>query len=165
MTFHRSDAEAVDEAPLPLEQIPPLVFSEVLRDVDLFVGVSTVANEPSFDEGGIKEEWRRYWTGAVFGELAPLAQTRREVLTRVLPRTILRDRARIEDRWLLVQGDRGPHRIHLGTANVRREGSDAPVAVEADREARARAATVFLPFEGDGILTSILAKAFVLAGE
>ena len=33
------------------------------------------------------------------------------------------------------------------------------------RAARARAATVFLPFEGDGILTSILAKAFVLAGE
>jgi hypothetical protein len=161
VTFYRSDAVAITETPLRLDEIPPLVFSEVMRDVDLFVGVSTVANEPSFDEAGIKEEWQRYWTGAVFGELAPLAETRRAVLTRVLPRTILRDRARVEDRWLIV----GEHRVHLGTAQVRREGSDQPVAVEADRTARARAATVFLPFEGDGILTSILAKAFVLAGE
>ncbi len=163
--FHRADADAVDDQPLPLGEVPPLVFSEVLRDVDLFVGVSTVANEPRFDAAGIKEDWRRYWGGAVFGELLPIAETRREVLARVLPRTILRERARLEDRWLVVGAGAGEHRIHLGTAQVRREGSEDPVPVEADREARARAGSVFLPFEGDAMLTNILAKAFVLSGE
>src|SRR5262249_34052880 len=34
--------------PLPLDQVPPLVFSEVMRDVDLFVGVSSVGNDPQW---------------------------------------------------------------------------------------------------------------------
>ena len=38
--------------PLPLDQIPPLVFSEVLRDVDLFVGVASVGNDPTWQDGG-----------------------------------------------------------------------------------------------------------------
>ena len=38
--------------PLPLEQIPPLVFSEVMRDVDLFVGVASVGNDPTWQDGG-----------------------------------------------------------------------------------------------------------------
>jgi len=36
----------VEHEPLLLEQIPPLVFSEVMRDVDLFVGVASVSNDP-----------------------------------------------------------------------------------------------------------------------
>ncbi|GGR78561.1 hypothetical protein Snoj_78050 [Streptomyces nojiriensis] len=33
--------------PLPLTEIPALVLSEVLRDVDLFVGVAGVGNDPA----------------------------------------------------------------------------------------------------------------------
>jgi hypothetical protein len=108
---------------------------------------------------------RQYWADAVFGDLAPLAETRRDVLARVLPRTILRDRARLEGRWLIVDGAAGPSRIHLGTANVQRAKSTTPIVLEMDRSARARAASVFLPFEGDSILSDILAKALLLAGE
>ena len=36
----------------PLEQVPPIVFSEVLRDVDLFVGVASVGNDPRWSDGG-----------------------------------------------------------------------------------------------------------------
>ncbi len=32
--------------PIPLAEIPPLVFSEIMRDVDLFVGVASVGNDP-----------------------------------------------------------------------------------------------------------------------
>ncbi|HEV3236958.1 MAG TPA: DUF4132 domain-containing protein, partial [Gemmataceae bacterium] len=34
--------------PLSLESIPPLVFSEIMRDVDLFVGVASVGNDPNW---------------------------------------------------------------------------------------------------------------------
>ena len=33
-------------------RVPPLVFSEVMRDVDLFVGVASVGNDPTWDDGG-----------------------------------------------------------------------------------------------------------------
>ena len=38
--------------PLDLEEISPLVFSEIMRDVDLFVGVASVGNDPTWSDGG-----------------------------------------------------------------------------------------------------------------
>jgi hypothetical protein len=38
--------------PLVLQEIPPLVFSEIMRDVDLFVGVASVGNDPTWQDGG-----------------------------------------------------------------------------------------------------------------
>jgi hypothetical protein len=146
-----------------LDKVPPIVFSEVMRDVDLFVGVATVANDPEWDAAGIKQAWSQYWHEAAWGSLAPVARTRRAVLERVLPRTTLNEQAQLEDRWLAVRGSRGSYRIHLGTANVRRQGDDKPLAVVPDRRAKNHVASVFLPFEGDGMLTTILAKAFLLA--
>ena len=32
---------------VPLEEVPPLVLSEVMRDADLFVGVASVGNDPN----------------------------------------------------------------------------------------------------------------------
>src|SRR5262249_29246876 len=43
------------QAPLEAMQlvsVPPLVFSEVMRDVDLFVGVASVGNDPAWADGG-----------------------------------------------------------------------------------------------------------------
>ena len=38
--------------PITLEQVPPLIFSEIMRDVDLFVGVASVGNDPTWAAGG-----------------------------------------------------------------------------------------------------------------
>ena len=38
--------DANSSLPLSLETIPEFVLSEVLRDVDLFVGVTSVGNDP-----------------------------------------------------------------------------------------------------------------------
>ncbi len=43
--FHRRCGAAWDW--VPLNDVPPLVFSEAMRDVDLFVGVTSIAGEPS----------------------------------------------------------------------------------------------------------------------
>lgn len=163
LRFHAVGDGVLWDHPLTLEEVPPVVFSEVLRDVDLFVGVSSVANEPGFSAADIKQSWRTYWTDNVWGELAPLARTRRDVLARVLPRTTLRERAALEDRWLVVRGETDRYRVHLGTANVRRDDSDLPLEVTPDRRARDHVASVFLPFEGDSVLATILARAFMLA--
>ena len=62
--------------PLPLEQIPPLVFSEVMRDVDLFVSVASVANDPTWADGGPQGRYRDYWTHWAFGEPSETAKRR-----------------------------------------------------------------------------------------
>ena len=162
--FFQTEGEGFAPTGVPLSAVPPLVFSEVLRDVDLFIGASTVANEASFREADLNKTWRDAWRAWAWGELAPVAQTRGQLLARILPRTTLRDRAHVDERWLVVKGPQETFRIHLGTANVRRESDDQPLGVVADRDARERAGRVFLPFEGDSMLGTILGKAFLLAG-
>lgn len=46
--------------PLALDEIPPLVFSEVMRDADLFVGVTSVDNAPNWLDGGPEGRYRDY---------------------------------------------------------------------------------------------------------
>jgi len=33
--------------PLRMDRVPALVFSEIMRDVDLFVGVGSIGNDPA----------------------------------------------------------------------------------------------------------------------
>jgi hypothetical protein len=39
-------------APLQLADVPPIVFSELMRDIDLFVGVCSVGNDPTWADRG-----------------------------------------------------------------------------------------------------------------
>ena len=66
--------------PVPLRDVPAIVLSEVMRDVDLFVGVCSVGNDPAWLDGGRRPEWTNYWTGYAFGELSESAKTRRQIL-------------------------------------------------------------------------------------
>ncbi|WP_245839478.1 DUF4132 domain-containing protein [Nocardia donostiensis] len=47
----RPEAGVVPVDPIPLETVPPLVLSEILRDVAFFVDVSTVSNDPPRGDG------------------------------------------------------------------------------------------------------------------
>ncbi len=80
--------------PLPLENIPPLVFSEVMRDVDLFVGVASLGNDPNWLDGGPEVRYRDYWNSYSFGELTESARTRKQVLETLLPRLKIAERCR-----------------------------------------------------------------------
>lgn len=151
--------------PLPLEQIPPLVFSEIMRDVDLFVGVSSVANDPTWQDGGPGGRYRDYWQQHSFGELSATAASRRDVLERLVPRLNIADRCRISDRFLIVRGDRRTYKIHLGSGNILMEPNDQYLCIVPDARMRSQDQPVYLPFEGDTTLAIILSKAFLLAND
>lgn len=163
---YRPERSAAGRAagPLPLTEVPPLVLSEVLRDVDLFVGVAGVGNDPTWQDGGPEGRFRRYWDAYGFGELQESARVRREVLTRLVPRLAIADRCALEERFLEVRGDLHRYRIHLGSGNVliEPEGRYLCIVPAAPRTADAEA-TVRLPFEGDARLSLILSKALLLA--
>ena len=151
--------------PLQLEEIPPLIFSETMRDVDLFVGVASVGNDPNWSDGGPDGRYRDYWTSYSFGDLSETAKTRKQVLQRLVPRLKIAERCRLTERFLLVQGDVRTYKIHLGSGNILMEPNDQYLCIVPARGAAngGLSGKVFLPFEGDGTLAIILSKAFLLA--
>jgi hypothetical protein len=152
--------------PLSLERIPPLVLSEVLRDVDLFVGVASVGNDPTWQDGGPGGRFQTYWQSYSFGALNESATTRKAVLERLLPRlTKLRDKWSLDDKFLIVRGSRRTYKIHLGSGNILMEPNDQYLCIVPDRSSATKDPAVFLPFEGDATLSIILSKAFLLAND
>ncbi len=151
--------------PLPLEQIPPLVFSEIMRDVDLFVGVASVGNDPTWQDGGPGGRYVEYWQRYSFGELSGTAVSRRETLEHLLPRLKIAERCVLADKFLLVKGSRRSYKIHLGSGNILMEPNDQYLCIVPDARARSSNEQVYLPFEGDATLSIILSKAFLLADD
>jgi hypothetical protein len=150
--------------PLRLANVPPLVFSEVLRDVDLFVGVASVGNDPNWADGGPAGRYRDYWQSYSFGDLSATAQTRKEVLERIIPRLKIAERCSFADKFLVVRGDLRAYKIHLGSGNILMSPNDQYLCiVPKPSAADAAGSKVFLPFEGDSTLSVILSKAFLLA--
>ena len=149
--------------PLCMTDVPVLVFSEIMRDVDLFVGVASIGNDPTWQDGGGENRYGTYWQNYSFGELSTTALARREILERLLPRLKIANRCSLVDRFLLVQGSRRRYKIHLGSGNILMEPNDQYLCIVPDARTRAATPQVYLPFEGDATLSIILSKAFLLA--
>ena len=150
--------------PRPLEEIPPLLFSECLRDVDLFVSVASIGTDPNWQDHG-PEGAHGYWNDFAFGNLGTQGQNRRDLLSRLVPRLAIADRCTIEDRFLEVRGTFHTYKIHLGSGNIRRSPNDQYLCIVPDRSKRAKKGQPVLPFEGDPLLSVILSKAFLLAAD
>ncbi|MDH6568239.1 hypothetical protein M2160_003260 [Streptomyces sp. SAI-117] len=158
----RDGADPVD--PLPLSDIPPLVLSEVLRDVDLFVGVASIGNDPTWQDGGPGGRFQEYWTSYGFGELNQSAETRRLLLDRLIPRLAIADRCTLEGRFLHVKGDRHTYKIHLGSGNILRTPNDQYLCI-VPKSNPSTPQTGYLPYEGDRMLAVVLSKAMMLADD
>lgn len=150
--------------PLRLRDVPPEVFSEAMRDVDLFVSVSSVAIDQLWRDLG-EPRVAAYRDLSAFAVLPESAQTRRGVLQRLIPRSRIADRCTFQERYLRVRGDLRAYRIHLGSAQVLMEPNDQHlfVALPKGRDA-AEANGIFMPFD-DTLLGHVLGKAFLLADD
>ncbi|MFC4122563.1 DUF4132 domain-containing protein [Nonomuraea zeae] len=157
LRFQRAGSLSLGDA--PLAEVPPLVLSEVLRDADLAVGVASLGLADQAMPGH-----EDYWHSYGFGELQESARMRRDALSRLLPRLKIAGRVELTDRFLRVRGDRRTYKIHLGSGNILMEPNDAYLCIVPGPGRPAQA--VFLPFEEDGgMLSVILSKAFLLAGD
>jgi hypothetical protein len=153
---------ADDDQPVPLAEIPPLVFSEVMRDVDMFVGVASVGNDPTWADGGPQGRYQEYWQSYSFGDLNASAKTRKEVLERLVPKLKFGSRCAFLEKFLVVKGSLRTYKIHLGSGNILMEPNDQYLCI-VPRQSEAAEGGVLLPFEGDRTLSIILSKAFLLA--
>ena len=136
-----------------------------MRDVDLFVGVASVGNDSTWNDGGSDGRFRDYWHSFSFGELTATAQTRRAILERLVPRLQIADRCSFADKFLVVRGPLRSYKIHLGSGNIPMTPNDQYRCIVPKQSVAAGDGKVFLPFEGDTLLSVILSKAFLLAAD
>jgi hypothetical protein len=153
--------------PVALEQVSAVVFSELMRDVDLFVSVANIGNDPAFSVANMGEvgggAHREYWTRSAFGPLSETGKTRHAVLKDLLPGLAIADRCRLEERFLVITGKLRTYRIHLGSSNIMMQPNDQYLCIVQDHQNAG--GRVRLPFEGDNMLSLILSKAFLLADD
>ena len=153
-----------DSQEVALADVPALVFSEIMRDVDLFVSVCSVGNDPQWADAGEGRQ-RDYWREFSFGELNATAATRHDILQRLVPKLKIAGQCSLTDRHLTVKGKFRTYKIHLGSGKILMEPNDQYLCIVPDRPSKDsdRDSEVLLPFEGDRTLSVILSKAFLLA--
>ena len=106
-------------AALRLEEIPALVFSEIMRDCDLFVGVTSIGTDPAWNRDHPDDPHLTYWQHfsirrSNLGVGAPEGGARRSAAEARYSRPV-------PARWSISTGSRRdlheyPH-IHIGSAN------------------------------------------------
>jgi hypothetical protein len=148
-------------APLALDAVDPVVFSEAMRDADLFVSVAGIASDPTWPDRG--DTFGGYWARAASGALTETGKTRHVVLKDLLPGLTIAARCRLEETHLVVEGKLRTYRIHLGSGNVMMEPDSQFLCIVQDRSEAA--GQVWLPFDGDDLLALILSKAFLLVDD
>lgn len=151
--------------PMELVDVPPIILSEVMRDADLFVAVSSQGLDPYINQNE-EGDLLNYWRDMSFGEKSKssTAALRKDLLERLLPMTTLADKYNIEDNFLVITGKIHTYKINLGSSNILRSPNDQYLCIVPGT--RQKTKQVWLPFEGgDKVLMTILSKAFMLADD
>ncbi|NPD68841.1 DUF4132 domain-containing protein [Lichenicola cladoniae] len=116
----------ITDTPVRLGDVDPVVFSEVMRDIDLLISVAaTTLDVGPEDLRFIPEigEWRRQ---SGLGEIplpsephfGGVARTRREVLETILPSLVPTGTVELREQHAIVHGRRHDYQIHLGSGEI-----------------------------------------------
>ena len=126
---------------LQLADIPPRLFSEAMRDLDLVVSVA--------HRGGVDPE-----ASASTVEM-------RAALVEETCRLLKLANVRVKDRYALVEGKLGRYTVHLGSAVTRKMPGETLFIVPVHSQHRGR---LFLPFADDDPRTAeVMSKVLLLA--
>ena len=170
LVFHALDANsgAVIDAPLSLDEVPAMAFSEALCDLETAIDATSVAADRFWSDRGAgaarplsevpgAARYRDAFASADRGEAQALRKT---FLESLLPSLSIAESCHIAGDWLTVDGKRTTYRVHLGSgaSQLAASGRHLCIVPSAGEDGLG-----FLPFEGDATTTLILSKAMLLA--
>ncbi len=125
----------------PLDSIPPVLFSETMRDLDLVVSVTHA--------------------GGVDPEATASTVDMRAALVRETARIMRLNNVARESSHVLIEGTLGEYSVHLGSGTVHRRPGGALCIIPVDAQRRGR---IFLPFADDDPKTAeVVSKVLMLA--
>ena len=126
---------------IPIKDVPPRIFSEVMRDVDLVVSVAH--------------------RGGVDPEASASTVQMRSTLLRETCSLLKLDNVRLAENHVLIEGSLGSYTVHLGSAVTHRQPGGALFIVAVHSQHRGR---LFLPFADDDPKTAeVISKVLLLA--
>ena len=130
-----------DGKEVPMKEINPVIFSEVMRDVDLVVSVAHV--------------------GGVDPEASHSTMQMRGALARESARLFKLTNVEVKERYILVKNEHGDYSLHLGSGMISKSGLQINVvAVQSQHRGR-----VFLPFVDDDPKTAEIISKMKLLSE
>ncbi|MBD2092287.1 DUF4132 domain-containing protein [Microcoleus sp. FACHB-1515] len=135
--FYRRD----EWKPISLTDVPPRLFSEVMRDLDLVVSVAHM--------------------GGVDPEATASTVEMRSTLVRETCRLLKLHNVHLQSAHALIEGQLGSYSVHLGSAIVHRQPGGALCIVPVHSQQRGR---IFLPFvDPDPKTAEVVSKVLLLA--
>jgi hypothetical protein len=107
LRFYREGRE------IPVDEVPALVYSEIMRDIDLFTSVCAVGDDETWSDQGDRG------VGIIskkfdMQEIDAAISLRADVLSRILAHTRIAERCKVVKSWLEVRGQLGTYHINLG---------------------------------------------------
>lgn len=130
-----------DYKPMKISEIPPVVFSEVMRDVDLAVSVAHA--------------------GSVDPETSHSTIEMRSVLVELTMPLFHFNNVKVEGNFVRIEGKLGKYNIHLGSGVIHQEGGAQIAVLPVHSQNRGR---LFLPFvDEDPKTAEILTKIIFFA--
>ena len=130
-----------DGKEVPMKEINPVIFSEVMRDVDLVVSVAHV--------------------GGIDPEASHSTMQMRGALARESARLFKLTNVEVKERYILVKTEHGDYSLHLGSGMISKGGLQLNVvAVQSQHRGR-----VFLPFVDDDPKTAEIISKMKLLSE
>ena len=151
---------------IALDEVPAIVYSEIMRDVDLFTSVCAVGDDEGWADQG--ERGAGVFTERFdSNQQSAMISLRADMLARVLPRTPVADRCQIVKAALEVRGQLGSYRILLGWGEAMLMTETSPRRLRIPQKVLN---AVELKLEGfpldlDHRTEMILRKAYVLAND
>lgn len=130
----------IADVPVPLQDLPPVTLSEILRSVDLMISLSGFAVGPTEEDDAEGPLRRMHLQRLSEGPVGPMVEMRRQALERVLARQEGLPEFAFDTRHLRI----GPYAIHLATGRITRDGE--PITLDGP-EVPAIFALPWLPYD------------------
>ncbi len=155
-----------DRKEIAIDEVPAIVYSEVMRDVDLFTSVSVVGQDETWSDQGDRG------IGILasqtdLSEVSAVLALRAEILSRVLPLTTIAGRCMVEGAWLVVRGQLGTYRIQIPWGGVLRLTESGVRQLKIPQKLLEKVSLDLpdCPIELDHRTEMILRKAYLLAND
>ncbi|MEL7633972.1 DUF4132 domain-containing protein [Sporomusa sphaeroides] len=128
---------------LAFEDVPPVIFSEVMRDIDLVVAVAHV--------------------GGVDPEVSHSTVEMRIAIARELLALLSVDNVSFQTAHAMIKGSMGDYSVHMGSGVIHQSGAGMLAVLPVHSQARGR---IFLPFADDDPRTAeIMSKILLFADD
>ena len=155
-----------EEREISIEEVPALVYSEIMRDIDLFTSVCAVGDDETWtDQGdrGIGVLTKHFDVA----EITAITSLRADILSRVLPHTRIANQCRVVKSYLEVRGQLGTYQIQLGWCGAALITDTLPRWLKIPQKvlSEVQLDITELPIELDYRTELALKKAYVLADD